>query len=78
MAESDTEEMRLWPWGRGANDPVMGVNEARLDDVGPVPNEGRPARAKSIVMGAVLWRRFSVWRRIRPRLGWSQYVLVIL
>ena len=71
MPVSDTEDMRLWPWGRGAKDPVMGVNEARLDDAGAVLKEGMPARDMSIVIGAVLWRRFSVWRRMRPRLGSS-------
>ena len=42
MPVSDTEDMCLWPWGHGAKDPVMGVNEAHLDDAGPVPKEGMP------------------------------------
>lgn len=68
VPESETEEMRRWPLGRAVMDPVIGANEARLDD-GGLLKFGMPARDMSRVMGAILCRRLSVWRRIKPRLN---------
>ena len=71
MLVSDTEDMHLRPWGHDVKDPVMGVNEAHLNDAGPVLKEGMLVHDKSIIIGAVLWRQSSVWRCMRPHLGLS-------
>lgn len=51
------------------NDPVRGVNDARLDDNGGLVRFAAPARDKSKAAGiTMLCRLLSVWRRIKPRL----------
>jgi|ERR1700722_6621516 len=69
-AESETEDMRLWLPGRGAPEPVKGVNEARLLDAGP--GNDILARDMSSVIGPWLKRRLSDCSLITPRLPWKR------